>query len=89
MYFYSGNLIKFITEIVNEAKKLKVPIRIGVNFGSLPPVGKIGATRGISRHSDGVNLLKKGLGQEEKEYEAYSLEDRPRHVISLLKKYCL
>ncbi len=32
-----------------------------------------------------VNLV----GQEEKEYEAYSLEDRPRYVISLLKKYCL
>ena len=57
-----------VSEIVNEAKKLKVPIRIGVNFGSLPPVGKIGATRGISRHNDGVNLLEKGLGQEEKEY---------------------
>ncbi|MBI15766.1 MAG: 4-hydroxy-3-methylbut-2-en-1-yl diphosphate synthase [Chloroflexi bacterium] len=57
-----------VSEIVNEAKKLKVPIRIGVNFGSLPPVGKIGVTRGISRHNDGVNLLEKGLGQEEKDY---------------------
>ncbi len=28
------------------------------------------------------------VGQEEKEYEAYSLEDRPRYVISLLEKYC-
>ena len=29
------------------------------------------------------------VGQEEKEYEAYSLEDRPRYVVYLLKKYCL
>ena len=28
------------------------------------------------------------VGQEDKEYEAYSLEDRPRYVISLLQKYC-
>ena len=34
------------------------PIRIGVNFGSLPPVGKIGG-RGTSRHLDGVNKLPK------------------------------
>ncbi len=27
-------------------------------------------------------------GKLEKEYEAYSLEDQPRKVISLLKKYC-
>lgn len=49
-----------VEEIVREAKARSVPIRIGVNFGSLPPVGGIGATRGLSRHTDGVNLLPKG-----------------------------
>jgi (E)-4-hydroxy-3-methylbut-2-enyl-diphosphate synthase len=44
---------------VREAKARAVPIRIGVNFGSLPPVGKIGMTRGLSRHRDGVNELPK------------------------------
>ena len=43
--------------VVREAKARRVPIRIGVNFGSLPPVGGIGMTRGISRHTDGVNKL--------------------------------
>jgi len=47
-----------VEEIVREAKAREVPIRIGVNFGSLPPVGKIGA-RGQSRHLDGVNKLPK------------------------------
>lgn len=47
-----------VEEIVHEAKARQVPIRIGVNFGSLPPVGKIGA-RGQSRHLDGVNKLPK------------------------------
>ena len=55
--------------VVNKAKERQVPIRIGVNFGSLPPVGGIGKTRGISRHNDGVDGLTKGLGQE-KEYSA-------------------
>ena len=55
--------------VVNKAKERQVPIRIGVNFGSLPPVGGIGKTRGISRHNDGVDDLTKGLGQE-KEYSA-------------------
>ncbi len=50
--------------IVREAKARDVPIRIGVNFGSLPPVGGIGKTRGLSRHTDGVNLLSKGTGSE-------------------------
>jgi len=45
--------------IVKAAKERSVPIRIGVNFGSLPPVGKIGLTGGISRHTDGVNELPK------------------------------
>ncbi len=47
-----------VEEIVREAKARQVPIRIGVNFGSLPPVGKIGG-RGTSRHLDGVNMLPK------------------------------
>ena len=47
-----------VEEIVREAKARQVPIRIGVNFGSLPPVGKIGG-RGSSRHLDGVNKLPK------------------------------
>ncbi len=47
-----------VEEIVREAKARQVPIRIGVNFGSLPPVGKIGG-RGTSRHLDGVNNLPK------------------------------
>ena len=48
--------------VVREAKAREVPIRIGVNFGSLPPVGGIGRTRGLSRHKDGVNALAKGAG---------------------------
>ncbi len=46
--------------VVREAKARQVPIRIGVNFGSLPPVGAIGVTRGQHRHDDGVNRLAKG-----------------------------
>ena len=45
--------------VVREAKDRAVPIRIGVNFGSLPPVGGIGKTGGLSRHTDGVNELPK------------------------------
>ncbi len=48
-----------VEEIVKAAKERQIPIRIGVNFGSLPPVGKIGLTGGISRHTDGVNELPK------------------------------
>ena len=46
--------------VVREAKARQIPIRIGVNFGSLPPVGAIGVTRGQHRHADGVNRLVKG-----------------------------
>ena len=46
--------------MVKVAKERNIPIRIGVNFGSLPPVGGIGKTKGLSRHADGVNLLNKG-----------------------------
>ena len=49
-----------VREVVREAKAREVPIRIGVNFGSLPPVGAIGVTRGQHRHADGVNRLIKG-----------------------------
>ena len=53
---------------VEQAKIRQVPIRIGVNFGSLPPVDGIGKTRGISRHTDGVNLLPKAGEAEGEEY---------------------
>ena len=49
-----------VREVVAGAKERQVPIRIGVNFGSLPPVGSIGVTRGQHRHADGVNRLIKG-----------------------------
>ncbi len=49
-----------VRQVVSEAKARQVPIRIGVNFGSLPPVGAIGVTRGQHRHADGVNQLVKG-----------------------------
>jgi (E)-4-hydroxy-3-methylbut-2-enyl-diphosphate synthase len=54
-----------VQTIVRETKARGVPIRIGVNFGSLPPVGGIGTTRGQSRHKDGVNLLPKTAQEEE------------------------
>ena len=49
-----------VRTVVREAKARQIPIRIGVNFGSLPPVGAIGVTRGQHRHADGVNRLVKG-----------------------------
>jgi len=48
-----------VREVVRAAKERDIPIRIGVNFGSLPPVGGIGRTRGFSRHMDLVNKLPK------------------------------
>ena len=57
-----------VEQVVREAKARQVPIRIGVNFGSLPPVGGIGKTRGLSRHTDGVNMLPKAGEAEEGEY---------------------
>ena len=53
---------------MREAKSRQVPIRIGVNFGSLPPVGGIGVTRGLSRHRDGVNVLPKAGEAEAGDY---------------------
>jgi (E)-4-hydroxy-3-methylbut-2-enyl-diphosphate synthase len=57
-----------VEAVVLEAKARQVPIRIGVNFGSLPPVGGIGVTRGLSRHRDGVNMLPKVSEASEGEY---------------------
>jgi (E)-4-hydroxy-3-methylbut-2-enyl-diphosphate synthase len=48
-----------VREVVKSAQERNIPIRIGVNFGSLPPVGGIGRTRGFSRHMDLVNRLPK------------------------------
>lgn len=59
---------KKVEKIVKEAKTREVPIRIGVNFGSLPPVGAIGMSGGMSRHKDGVNLLPKTSESGKNEY---------------------
>lgn len=48
-----------VETVVREAKIRDVPIRIGVNFGSLPPVGKIGVAGGITRLKDKVDELPK------------------------------
>ena len=52
-----------VRQVVAAAKERNIPIRIGVNFGSLPPVGGIGRTKGFSRHMDLVNKLPKA-GEE-------------------------
>ena len=57
-----------VREVVRAAKARRIPIRIGVNFGSLPPVGGIGRTRGFSRHMDLVNKLPKAGDVKEGEY---------------------
>ena len=57
-----------VKEVVKVAKERDIPIRIGVNFGSLPPVGGIGRTRGFSRHMDLVNQLPKAGEAREGEY---------------------
>ena len=57
-----------VETVVREAKARDVPIRIGVNFGSLPPVGGIGMTGGLSRHTDGVNELPKAGEAAEGQY---------------------
>ena len=61
-----------VRQVVSEAKVREVPIRIGVNFGSLPPVGGIGKTRGFSRHMDMVNQLPKA---GEASPDSYSIVD--------------
>ena len=57
-----------VRQVVEKAKERNIPIRIGVNFGSLPPVGGIGRTRGFSRHMDMVNRLPKAGEAKEGEY---------------------
>ena len=57
-----------VKEVVAAAKARDIPIRIGVNFGSLPPVGGIGRTRGFSRHLDLVNRLPKAGEAQTGEY---------------------
>jgi (E)-4-hydroxy-3-methylbut-2-enyl-diphosphate synthase len=57
-----------VKEVVRAAKERGIPIRIGVNFGSLPPVGGIGRTRGFSRHMDLVNRLPKAGDAQEGQY---------------------
>ena len=57
-----------VRQVVRAAKIRGIPIRIGVNFGSLPPVGGIGRTRGFSRHMDLVNKLPKAGEVQEGEY---------------------
>ena len=57
-----------VREVVEAAKEQNIPIRIGVNFGSLPPVGGIGRTRGFSRHMDLVNQLPKADEAQEGDY---------------------
>jgi (E)-4-hydroxy-3-methylbut-2-enyl-diphosphate synthase len=57
-----------VRQVVRAAQERGIPIRIGVNFGSLPPVGGIGRTRGFSRHMDLVNRLPKAGEFKEGEY---------------------
>ena len=57
-----------VRQVVAAAKARNIPIRIGVNFGSLPPVGGIGRTRGFSRHMDLVNKLPKAGQASADEY---------------------
>jgi (E)-4-hydroxy-3-methylbut-2-enyl-diphosphate synthase len=57
-----------VKEVVMAAKERQIPIRIGVNFGSLPPVGGIGKSRGFSRVMDMVNRLPKAGEATEGEY---------------------
>ena len=57
-----------VRQVVESAKERGIPIRIGVNFGSLPPVGGIGRTRGFSRHMDLVNKLPKAGEASDSDY---------------------
>ena len=57
-----------VRQVVDLAKERGIPIRIGVNFGSLPPVGGIGRTRGFSRHMDLVNKLPKAGESSDSDY---------------------
>jgi (E)-4-hydroxy-3-methylbut-2-enyl-diphosphate synthase len=57
-----------VRQVVKAAKERGIPIRVGVNFGSLPPVGGIGKVGFFSRLADGVNLLPKAGEAKEGEY---------------------
>jgi (E)-4-hydroxy-3-methylbut-2-enyl-diphosphate synthase len=57
-----------VRQVATAARKSGIPIRIGVNFGSLPPVGGIGRTRGFSRVYDMVNQLPKAGDAAQAEY---------------------
>ncbi len=57
-----------VRQVVRAAKERGIPIRIGVNFGSLPPVGGIGRTKGFSRHMDLVNRLPKAGEASQNDY---------------------
>ena len=65
-----------IKDVVKIAKERSIPIRIGVNFGSLLTVGGIGKTKGFSRHMDMVNTLPKA---SEITNDTYSVVD---HMIA-------
>ena len=75
-----------VKEIVTLAKERNIPIRIGVNFGSLPPVGQIGQTRSSSRGKDGVNLLPKSSKVDPDKYTAVDhMVDTALWEISILE----
>ena len=57
-----------VREVVTLAKERDIPIRIGVNFGSLPPIGGIGKTGDFHRLADGVNRLAKASQEGDGEY---------------------
>ncbi len=59
-----------VRDVVRAAKGRGIPIRIGVNFGSLPPIGGIGKTGQFHRLADGVNELGKAAQQGEGSYTA-------------------
>ena len=53
---------------------------------------KIDTKRKLKIHPYKIEALKastKISGSQEKEYQAYALEDKPKYVIMALKKYCL
>ncbi len=57
-----------VREVVTLAREYEIPIRIGVNFGSLPPIGGIGKTGDFHRLADGVNKLAKASQEGEGDY---------------------
>ena len=57
-----------VREVTTLAKEYDIPIRIGVNFGSLPPIGGIGKTGQFHRLADGVNKLAKASQEGEGDY---------------------